>query len=864
MKTQKEVSRIRTSLQLFKRAILTLLLVLGPLAFACQPDSLHIDSIPAAKHDQISSNSHAIIGGKPDSRHPAVGALAGNGRNFCTGTLIASRVVLTAAHCVDAAKPYARSLTARLEFKVEYPDLKDPNKIVTKAYAFDKKLLLNHPGWNGQVSVGNDVGLIILKNPITDVSIIPFSPAPMDSKWVGQSPLFLGFGMIQSVPNAVSAPRKYGANIPIIRVTKDRFDHRAQGRSVCHGDSGGPALLTLNGRLVTIGVNSYVSAPRASNNPPRSRCDASGTSMRTDYYAPFIRSILAKHGDGLGTCKEQKDCGKCGTCDKTKGKCAPIPIKKDQTTCGGCSSDSDCNGGVCVRTEHGYRCLQKCNSDNCCPSDFLCVPPQDGTKQWICAPKNDNCPDLACKNDKDCGPGELCNQGLCRPHLPPRSAKLCQSCQHHDDCGGPNHLCYGPQKNKQCLQPCNKGDFCPSGFTCLEVYPGTPKQCVPTKGTCHVVCKASSDCPKGYACANGTCKREGGGSFGDTCEKGSCKAPLKCVATLGGNRCVKPCGMPAGNPGSFCGPGRQCNSGARCLSLSRTFHACTIKCSSNADCEQNGGGTCSRNGNCLCQRSSQCKTGFTCNFSTRYFGACAAEKNALACDANQECRNFAGGQYCVLKGAGSRSLGDRCDSMNRCSPGLVCIGTEDGARCFEDCSSKRACLLGGRCQQLSQTLSICLCQGNDCPQGRTCERVYYQGRYGYCKRGKTGPQCLQDNECPPFHKCTQGKCVAQPKPKPENPPKEAAPEVPAEPKAEPKPEPAPEPKAEAAPEPTAEKASAEPKSQPDAGPTVDSPATINAGGGCSCDTASDPIHGSIGSLLILLLFFIPLLRRKTI
>src|SRR5213592_2293778 len=66
------------------------------LAIAFAVIGLMILAIPAA----------SITYGQPDAGHPQVGAILvlyqGNWYEFCSGTLVASRVFLTAGHCTDA------------------------------------------------------------------------------------------------------------------------------------------------------------------------------------------------------------------------------------------------------------------------------------------------------------------------------------------------------------------------------------------------------------------------------------------------------------------------------------------------------------------------------------------------------------------------------------------------------------------------------------------------------------------------------------------------------------------------------------------------------------------------------------------
>lgn len=708
--------------------------------------------------EPISKLKQPIIGGKTDSRHPAVGALTSSGRSFCTGTLIATRVVLTAGHCIDAAKR-----GGQLQFRIELVNPQKPNGIEFKFYDIDANLLSSHPGWKQNVSSGFDVGFAILKKSVPDTvaKVIRHNSKPLVlADWKGKDLLFLGYGLIQSVPSAVPAERKYGVNIPVVTITKDRIQHQAPGKSVCHGDSGGPALAEVDGVLRVIGVNSYVNGA-AVPGTNRSRCDASGFSMRTDVYLKYIHGILSQYGDGPLPCKSDNECSACSTCGG-KNVCIPKTLAPDPKMCKPCSKDSDCGQGICHHFATGFRCLQPCTSSNCCPAGSACTPVRGSTGAQYCMPKTSACPDIQCKTKAECGPGEACNAGTCRPVIPSRSPKLCHACSSVQDCDSPQHLCYGPQGNMQCLQPCSEGDFCPDGFSCKSLYPSAPKQCVPNNKACEILCKLDAHCPKGRTCQKGICAKPSGAEEGELCQSTFCKAGLNCVETQGGKRCLKACGVASGSAGSFCKDGRTCSDGSRCYAFSQTFRVCLNPCSSDEQCGDSGGGRCYQ-GVCLCQSSSDCDGGYTCNTTTQSVGACVKQSVSKPCAGNAECRPLARGSYCVPKGAGSRSVGESCDSLNRCSKGLLCLPTRSGAVCVEDCTQSQRCKLGGSCFDYGRgsSVRICLCRGSrSCPSGRVCE-ARFQGNYGLCRLDpkQSTPKCVDDIECPAEYVCTDGTCT---------------------------------------------------------------------------------------------------------
>ncbi len=207
---------------------------------------------------------------------------------FCTANAIGRRVLLTAAHCIDAeVVKYSialyPSITCESGFKAQR------NLVAVQAVA-------RHDGYNESLEIQDrqdDIALIFLKDDLpSDYPI--FKLANPDD--LHDSDMYLyGYGRIGGNQGGTGMLRRatlLNSGIKILADSKKVEIDQSKGTGICQGDSGGAGFIKVGDEMQILGVNSYV-FKRSSGDD---LCGGKGVQTMAYAYKDWIDAKIKENG----------------------------------------------------------------------------------------------------------------------------------------------------------------------------------------------------------------------------------------------------------------------------------------------------------------------------------------------------------------------------------------------------------------------------------------------------------------------------------------------------------------------------------------------------------------------------------------
>lgn len=410
---------------------------------ACGPELL--------ERAPVAERTDAIVGGMLAPQDTNVFQLIMTEQNgqmgICTATLIGSRTLLTAAHCIDGARSVLAH-NAPSDTQIQF-GLNTYRALQWRA----------HPNWNpNSPTLRSDIGIVLLERAVTNAMPKPWNIASFAGN-TGRPIRAVGYG--NTMPGSGSGTRRQVALT--VRQISQELIYMGDGvsKGICQGDSGGPTFFTFpDGVERVVGVHSFTVGQECTF----------GADTRVDAFSSFVTQNLSMY--------------EAPSCDRD-GRCATNCNMPDYDCV--CARDNICST-VCQMLPGGVDPdCPDCGANGLCATTACADPDPDCIAEGQACSAQTQCINRECRNDpqnpqpyctrtctqaSQCLEGFDCTNGFClKRQLPVIENRM--PCQIGTNICGMGAVCTGAsQESSVCEFTCRSNVDCADGWTCVSGYNG--------------------------------------------------------------------------------------------------------------------------------------------------------------------------------------------------------------------------------------------------------------------------------------------------------------------------------------------------------------------------------------------------------